>query len=495
MSKKLDPKMAEKVMLKAGLRPLEPYVGSINKWRCVHIACGQIVSPSYHQIKRGQGGCINCGKKRTANSHRIPENIAVQMMLDAKLKPKVKFPGAKKPWKSECLKCKKIVSPSYSAIRNGQGGCKYCANKFIDPKDAVRIMKIGGFKTLEPYKGAGKPWKSSCIKCGLISTPTFANVQNGSGCTVCKNANKPKPTKITSSQAIKIMTEAKLQPLEPYLHSKKPWKSRCMVCKKITYPTLGNVKKTITPCVYCSDHKVDPKDAVRVMKKAKLQPLEDFVSVQSKWKCICMKCGEIVSPVYAGIQQGQGGCYKCGKIQMVKNQLLGKRETSQIMTKAKLKPLEPYRGMKYKWKCKCLVCEQVVYPTFSNVYNGHNGCRYCAPAGFNMYGESYIYLISHPTLYAHKIGIGNVKKNMDRLGRFNSKGWETYKVWKFNTGREVIDLESRIFKHIRNELKLPIYLSYDQMKSTGGHAETVGADSITLLELEKIIKKVIKGYH
>jgi hypothetical protein len=32
------------------------------------------------------------------------------------------------------------------------------------------------------------------------------------------------------------------------------------------------------------------------------------------------------------------------------------------------------------------------------------------------------------------------------------------------------------------------------MKSTGGHAETVGADSISLLELEKIVKKVIKGY-
>jgi hypothetical protein len=82
---------------------------------------------------------------------------------------------------------------------------------------------------------------------------------------------------------------------------------------------------------------------------------------------------------------------------------------------------------------------------------------------------------------------------MDRLGRFNSKGWETHKVWNFKTGREAIDIESLIFKFIRNELKLPIYLSYDQMKSTGGHAETVGADSISLIELEKIIKKVIKS--
>ena len=81
-----------------------------------------------------------------------------------------------------------------------------------------------------------------------------------------------------------------------------------MVCKKITYPTLGNVKNTTTPCAYCSEHKVDPKDAVRTMKKAKLQPLEDFVSVQSKWKCKCMTCDIVVYPKYNSIKQKKGGC-------------------------------------------------------------------------------------------------------------------------------------------------------------------------------------------
>jgi hypothetical protein len=32
------------------------------------------------------------------------------------------------------------------------------------------------------------------------------------------------------------------------------------------------------------------------------------------------------------------------------------------------------------------------------------------------------------------------------------------------------------------------------MPITGGHTETVSSDSITLFELEKIIRKVIKGY-
>jgi hypothetical protein len=32
------------------------------------------------------------------------------------------------------------------------------------------------------------------------------------------------------------------------------------------------------------------------------------------------------------------------------------------------------------------------------------------------------------------------------------------------------------------------------MKSTGGHVETMEADSISLIELEKIIKRVIRSY-
>jgi hypothetical protein len=107
---KVDPSYAESVMLKAGLKPLEPFKSSTTKWKCLHLACGEIVSPQYHQIQRGQGGCLSCGRKRTAESQRIPEDDAIKMMMGANLKPKTKFPGAKIPWKCECLKCKKIVS-------------------------------------------------------------------------------------------------------------------------------------------------------------------------------------------------------------------------------------------------------------------------------------------------------------------------------------------------------------------------------------------------
>jgi len=42
-------------------------------------------------------------------------------------------------------------------------------------------------------------------------------------------------------------------------------------------------------------------------------------------------------------------------------------------------------------------------------------------------------------------------------------------------------------------MKLPIFLTKKQIRNEG-YSETINSDSITLLELEKIIKKVIKGY-
>ena len=106
---------------------------------------------------------------------------------------------------------------------------------------------------------------------------------------------------------------------------------------------------------------------------------------------------------------------------------------------------------------------------------------------------SYLYLITNEELNSHKVGMGNHKKNNDRLGRFLKDGWKTFKVWQTNTGAEAIDIESEVLRILRKELNFPIHLSKEQIPKTQGHTETVSADSITLLELEKIIKRVIKG--
>jgi hypothetical protein len=57
--------------------------------------------------------------------------------------------------------------------------------------------------------------------------------------------------------------------------------------------------------------KVDPDDAVALMRKFGFEPLEPYVDSKKKWKCLHLKCGNIVNPLYNTIQARKGGCSFC----------------------------------------------------------------------------------------------------------------------------------------------------------------------------------------
>lgn len=430
MSRRVDPKKAEKVMLRVGLQPIQPFSRSHDNWRC------------------------------------------------------------------KCLKCKRIVSPRYHDVRQDGSGCGYCSGNLVDPKDAVKIMLKAQLKPLEPYKNSKTPWKSKCLNCGHIASPSYGHVkQHGSGCTPCGRKRAIDAKRIPAREAKARMIKAGFKPLEPFVLARNPWKSKCIKCKKISYPSLTSATTgRYDGCAYCSKNRTDEKDAIKVMRKAKLKPLEPYRAALSEWKCKCLVCGLIVYPTYNYIQQGHGGCNPCGIQRRIKASKKPEKEAVAIMLKARIKPLEPYTNSNTGWKCRCLKCKTIIYPSLGTIIRG-SGCGNCSPYGIDLEKPSYIYLITNKELYAHKIGMGNRKKiHPDRLKSFLNLGWKAHKVWNIRTGAEALKIETAIFKIIRKELKLPIYLTSKQMSRTGGETETVGADSITLLELEKIINKVIKGY-
>ncbi len=301
--------------------------------------------------------------------------------------------------------------------------------KKIDPIVAEKVMLKAGLKPLEPYKKSSAKWKCLHIECGEIVYPRYDGIKQGqTGCRPCGYKNQFQPYKITADVATALMIKNGFKPQEPFKSYQSPWKCKCLKCGKIVYTTYGNQKQKKRKCVFCVGKRLDPKKAIAVMKKA-------------------------------GV-----------------------------------KPLEPYKKFNSRWKCKCLKCGKIVYPSWDTVNQGKGACRYCVKYGINYNVPSYIYLITHYQLNAHKVGFGNHKKREDRLQRFNKKGWKTHKVWQMNTGGEAVDIEKEIFIIIRKELNIPIYLTKADMPHTGGQAETMDADLITLLELEKIINKVIKGY-
>jgi hypothetical protein len=69
-----------------------------------------------------------------------------------------------------------------------------------------------------------------------------------------------------------------------------------------------------------------------------------------------------------------------------------------------------------------------------------------------------------------------------------------YKKYDFQKGIQAFKVEQKMLNWIRKDLNLTQHLTIEQMPKTGGQSETVSADSITLLQIQKKVEKVIKGY-
>lgn len=364
--------------------------------------------------------------------------------------------------------------------------------KKLDLTFVEGVMLKAGLKPLEPYKNSKTPWKCECLKCGKVVSPTFNNTKTKEriGCVYCNS-------RVTDPRdAIQRMNENKLIPLEPFVSGRKPWKSKCMVCGAIVNPILHDIRRGYGGCKKCGIKKqalmtrMPIKDALSIMEAAKLRPVEPYSRSNKPWKSECLVCGAVVAPTLSSVRSG-ASCRVCAFKKLAKNQRLPEDEAINRMLKAKLQPLEPYVNSSQAWKSLCLVCGEIVRPHLTSISKG-GGCFYCAVAGIQMSKPSYVYLISNDDLNAHKIGIGNKRKNRDRLRKFMNKGWEPYKVWEFNTGAEALKVEKAVFKILRKDLKLPVYLSAEQMPVTGGETETIDSDSISLVQLEKIVNEVIK---
>jgi hypothetical protein len=552
MATKLNPVEAEIFMIESGLKPLEPFVNALAKWRCIHLECGQVVYAVYNQIRKGQSGCKPCGIKKRSKSQMVSQDDAVQMMIQAGLEPIEEYSGTKKPWKCKCSRCGKTVSPTYSAIRNGQGGCKYCARKFVDVEDAIQIMIAGGFEPLEDYSGAGKPWKSKCVTCGFVSSPTFANVQNGSNCSKCANIKNGLKQRLPEETAIAQMLEANLQPLEAFPGTKIPWKSKCLVCDHVVTPTLGNIIQGHGGCAYCSGHIVDVEVAVAAMVAAGLTPLEPYKGSDRPWKCKHDICGKVVTPSYASIRRGQGGCKSCGSVEGGRKNLFPSDDAIQIMLKAGIKPLEPFVKSGLPWKSECLKCHKTIFPSLQNVrnlkskciycsqmkvdpedavalmrkygfeplepyidskkkwksvhvrcgnivspayntiQNRKGGCSFCADYGLKFDEPSHLYIMEHLEYRSIKVGISNDEARPNRIKSHESEGWVLRKRIPVKNGQIADYVETEILFWLRNVRKLGIHLSKDMMKQ-GGYSETVDSSEIDFLEIQRKIESVLQS--
>jgi hypothetical protein len=375
---------------------------------------------------------------------------AEALMIKAKLQPLEPYTSATTKWKCECLQCGEIVFPQYSLIKNGQGGCRPCGYKKVSKK-------------MKQAHAAGKI--------------------------------NHKKTKITEKDALKLIREHGRIPLEQFISVSKPWLSKCTKCKTVASPSLSRLVYRGTACSTCGRKKTsDAKKLSQIevketFKRAGVELLVDYAYVNDQpLKCRCLRCKRIVTPSYANAKKNKEGCKYCA------GTFVDPKDAKELMISFGFLPKVKYPGTDSPWKVKHVICGSICYPTYGTIKRGGGGCRNCADWGFSTDKPSYIYLITHKEFNAHKVGIANQPKlaKSDRVHKFKNHGWEVHKIWQFEDGYSVLQIEAEVFRIVREEMKIPQFLAKGQMKYEG-ETETMNADSITLIQLEKIVTKAIKG--
>ena len=103
-------------------------------------------------------------------------------------------------------------------------------------------------------------------------------------------------------------------------------------------------------------------------------------------------------------------------------------------------------------------------------------------------------MIENENQTAFKIGVGNFVKNpkSDRIRAHTRKKWRVLQVWNFDTGAEAYAREQEVLTYVRLNLKLPSFLSKEDMPQ-GGWTETIEYQATTHFALREIVQLSIEG--
>jgi len=202
-----------------------------------------------------------------------------------------------------------------SAIRRRGYWCPTCSQGIqrYTEETAREFMLSVGLEPTEPYVGSGDPWKCKCLKCGKETKKRLRSVkQTGTqiGCQSCSTQARAVLQRTDETIAAGIMLAAQAKPIEPYKGSGARWKCECMRCGNIIFPSLSSVKGGGDPCTFCSGHSVDEKQAIELCREFGLEPIGAYPGNSVKWNMKCLKCGAEVSSLYGNITRKKRSGWK-----------------------------------------------------------------------------------------------------------------------------------------------------------------------------------------
>jgi hypothetical protein len=253
----LNQNSARKVFLTASLKPLQPYAGSGAKWKSRCLICKQTVYPTYDHVKARGSGCNFCAKRKSGISQRIPELIAIEIMLAHGFSPVEPYIKNSAKWKSKCLLCGKTSSPTLMGVKSKNSKCKYCAKNFpLSKKVWQERLKEKSMKLIGDFRSSNLPVLCRCQICKTDRFVVLGNInwKRGGICIVCSTKQRGIKRRVDEIKALKVMHEALLQPLEPYTNSRTNWRSICLKCGREVKPKYEHIALGQGGCAFCAEY-------------------------------------------------------------------------------------------------------------------------------------------------------------------------------------------------------------------------------------------------
>ena len=117
-------------------------------------------------------------------------------------------------------------------------------------------------------------------------------------------------------------------------------------------------------------------------------------------------------------------------------------------------------------------------------------CKECGRYAYKENQPSYLYLITHPELKLHKVGIGTVGKDKNRLQNFVADGWIVAGLWHEESKERTFKYETQFFTRLKELTEDDPALGIAATgKWVGMWAELIDAEKIPLSVVLEMIAK------
>ena len=242
---------------------------------------------------------------------RLTDDEAATIAKEAGLVPLEPYPGAIKSWRCRCEACGNEISPSLNNVRRRGRSCGFCSGKWSAEDDRQELLRSRGLEPLVPYPGADKPWLCRCGKCGHEVSPKLTHIRAGAS-SGCKYCGG---SAIHPDDAVELLTRLSLAPLEPYPGAVPKWRVRCLVCG-----TEDAVKLT-------------------VLRTGKRSPCLECVRLARATRPKAAPPPRLTPPRRPGPKG------------------LSDEEAEEFMRSRGFEPLDEYQGVSKAWRCRCTTCK------------------------------------------------------------------------------------------------------------------------------------------